>query len=65
MIYVDFEIMSVPEDNGKQNPSHVRINIKNIWLAVMAMNQYVLIINLVSLLSHITVKMQFEILLIV
>ena len=38
MIYVDFESMSVPEDNGKQNPSHVRINIKNIWLAVMAMN---------------------------
>ena len=38
MIYVDFESILVLEDNSKQNPSLVRINIKNILLAVMAMN---------------------------
>ena len=67
MLYVDFESILVPEDNGKQNlyTSLIQTNIKKMLLAVMAMNQYVLIINLVSLLSHTYVKMLFTILLIV
>ena len=35
MIYTDFEIILVPEDNRKQN---IRINIKNLLLTVMAIN---------------------------
>ena len=39
MIYADFEIILVPEDNGKQNPndSYTK-NIKNILLVVMVTN---------------------------
>ena len=39
MIYVDFENILVPGDNGKQNPEESYTNnIKNILLAVMATN---------------------------
>ena len=51
MIYADFESILVPEDNGKQNPEESYTNIKNMLLAVMALNWYVLMINLVNLLS--------------
>ena len=50
-IYADFESILVPEDNGKQNPEESYTNIKNMLLAVMALNWYVLMINLVNLLS--------------
>ena len=60
MIYSDFESILVPEDNLNQKP--LRANIKNMLLAVMAINQYVLIISLVSLLSNPQVKMLFTIL---
>ena len=29
MIYADFEIILVPEDNGKQNPNESYCNLKN------------------------------------
>ena len=66
MIYADFEIILVPEDNGKQNPndSYTK-NIKNILLVVMVINQYVLMINLVSLSNHTQTKMLFTLLLVV
>ena len=66
MIYVDFENILVPEDNRKQsvNESYAT-NIKTMLLAVMVINQYVLMINLVSLLSHTQTKMLFTILLLV
>ena len=40
MISADFESILVPEDNEKQNPyiSFIWTNIKNMLLAVMAMN---------------------------
>ena len=44
MIYADFEIILVTEDNGKQNPEESYTNIKNlsyiknILLAVMTIN---------------------------
>ena len=39
MIYADFEIILVPEDNEKQNPKESYANkYQNILLAVMAMN---------------------------
>ena len=41
IIYADFESISVPEDNRKQNPeesSPILTNIKNILLAVIAVN---------------------------
>ena len=37
MIYVDFESIIVPEDNGKQNPdSLIGTNIKSILFAVIS-----------------------------
>ena len=62
MISTDFEIILVPEDNRKQNwdepytNKYIYINMKhvnniNMLLAIIAMNWYVLMINLVSLLS--------------
>ena len=61
MTYTKFdEIILVPEDNGKQN----QINVKNILLVVMAINQYGLMITLVSLLCHTQVKMLFIVLLV-
>ena len=39
MIYSDFEIILVLEDNGKQNPNEsYNKNIKNLSLVVMVMN---------------------------
>ena len=53
IIYVGFESILVPEDNLKQiQKSLIQANIKNILLAVMAINYYVLMISLVSLLKH-------------
>ena len=50
LIYVDFESVLLPEDNGKQNPKvSYTNNIRNVLLTVMAINQYVLMINLVRL----------------
>ena len=66
MIYADSESILVQEDNKKQNPdSLIRANIKNMLLVVMAINQYVLMIDLERLLLHTQVKMLFTILLIV
>ena len=42
--------------------SLIQANIKNMLLSVMAINYYVLTINLISLLSHTWVKMLFVIL---
>ena len=39
MIYADFQISLVPEDNGKQNPDQSYMtNVKNMLLAVIAIN---------------------------
>ena len=65
MIYADFENILVPEENGKQNPNKLYTNkYQKHVLVVMAINWYVLVINLVSLLSHIQVKMFTDILLV-
>ena len=49
MIYADFESALVPEDNGKQNQmSLILANNNNMLIVVMVVNQYVLMINLVS-----------------
>ena len=45
MIYPDFESILVPEDNGKEK------DIKNMFLALMVINHYVLMKNLVNILS--------------
>ena len=52
MIYAEFESILVPEDKGKQNPNVFYTNIKIMFLAVKVTNYYVLMINLVILLSH-------------
>ena len=53
IIHSDFEYILVTEDNGmKVKNSVIRTNIKYISLAVMAINWYVLIISLVSLLKY-------------
>ena len=57
IIYTDFESILVPEDNRKQNrdlilQSLILANIKNILLAVEAINSYVLVKSLVSFLNH-------------
>ena len=62
MIYTDFESILEPKNNGKQNPDDFYTNkYQNMLLAVMVVNQCDLIINLVSLLNHISVKMLFTI----
>ena len=49
----DFENISVSENNVRQNTEgFMQRNIKNILLVVMAINWYVLMISLVSLLKH-------------
>ena len=48
IVYADFESILVPENNGKQNLEEHYTNkllAKNILLAVMAINQYVSMIN--------------------
>ena len=53
MIYADFESILVTEDNGsKIKMSLILANIKNLLAVVMVINYYVLMINLVSFLSH-------------
>ena len=65
MIYADFENILVPEENGQQNPNKLYTNkYQKHVLVVMAINWYVLVINLESLLSHIQVKMFTDILLV-
>ena len=49
---------------NKIHKSLIQTNVKNILLAVTAINYYVLMISLVSLLKHAKVNMQFTILLI-
>ena len=56
MIYAYFESIILPDDNGKENPkrmSLIRTNTENMLLPDMAINYYVLVINLVSFFSHI------------
>ena len=54
MVYADFESILIPEDNGRQNPeSLVQTNTKNMLLAAIIINKYVLMITSVSLLCHI------------
>ena len=48
---------------SKIQMSLILTNIKNMLLVVMVMNYYVLMINLVSLLNHTSVKTLFTILL--
>ena len=66
MNYADFESTLVPKDNERQNPNESYTDkYQKILLAVMATNQFWLMISLVSLLSYTQVKMLFTILLIV
>ena len=51
MIYADFEIILVLEEESKIQNGLMRTNIKNILLALMAMNN-LLMISLVSLVRH-------------
>ena len=63
MNYVDFESIVVPDDNVKQNPDESYTNKhQNMLLVAMVINQYVLTIDLVSLLNHTQAKMLFNIL---
>ena len=50
---------------NKIQMSLIQTNIKNTMLTIIAINKYVLIISLVSFVSHIWMKMLFTILLIV
>ena len=64
MTYADFESILVPEDNQKQNPENSYMNkyqkhILQLQFAVVAINQYVLMINLGSLLRHTQPMIQF------
>ena len=65
--YADFESILVPENNGKEHPEASYTNKKQniILLAVIALNQYALMISLVSLLRHTETKMKYTILLVV
>ena len=67
LLYADFESTLAPEDNGNQNPNESYANKyhENMLLPAMVINQYVLMINLISLSSRTYVKMLFTILLIV
>ena len=66
MIYANFKSILVPEDNeSKILKILILTNTKNMLLAVISTNHFVLMISLVSVLDHISVKMLFTILLIV
>ena len=52
MISEDFESILVPKDKSKIQMNLIQTNIKNMLLAVMVINQYVLMINSASLLTH-------------
>ena len=56
--YANFESILVPEDNGKRNPegSYTKY-IKNILVEAMAINCYVFMMSLVSLLRNTQAKM--------
>ena len=45
-------ILSAENNESKLQNSLIQINIENILLAVMDVNQYMLLISLVSLLKH-------------
>ena len=63
MIFADFESILIPEDSEKQNPDEPYYNkYKNMLFVVMVINQYVLMIDLVSPLNHTQAKMLFTIL---
>ena len=65
MIYVDFESILLQKNNGYLNQMNlIQRNMKIKFLPVMAMIQYVLIINLVSFLNHTEAKFQFTVFLI-
>ena len=50
---IEFEsILSAENNESKLQNSLIQINIENILLAVMDVNQYMLLISLVSLLKH-------------
>ena len=65
MIYAGFESILEPEDNAKNYQEESYRNSKNMFLAVMAINQYLLMLTLVRLLSHTWKKMLFTTLLLV
>ena len=67
IIQADFESILVSEDNRKQNSEQTYTNKyqAKILFVVMTIYQYVLMISLVSLLSHTQVNIPFIILLIV
>ena len=48
MIYADFEIICFLLPEAKSSKSVIQINSKNILFVVMAINQYVLKVSLVS-----------------
>ena len=51
--YVNFKSVLVPKDNEKQNSDGSYMNkYKNMLLAVLVINKYILMINLVNLSSH-------------
>ena len=55
IVYADFESILVPEGNGNRNPKEFythKKKIKNMLLPIMAINSYVLMISIVSPLSH-------------
>ena len=53
LIYADFESIFVSKYNGKQNPEKSYTNkYQNKLVVVMAINLYVLMKSLVSLLKH-------------
>ena len=67
MIYADFHIVMVLENNKNQNPEkcYSKKNTKNILLPVVVINQYLLVINLMNLVKRTQVKMLFAGLLII
>ena len=67
-VYADIESILVPQDkkrNIQMNFITKRAKNKNMMLAVMAINQYVLMINLVNLVNHTQVKIMFAVLIII
>ena len=55
----------IQKSESKIQQSLVQANIKNIFFAVMAINSYVLMIGLVTLLRHTEAKISLTILLII
>ena len=52
MIYADFESILVPKDNVKHNPDESYTKKYQKHVSVMALNWYLLMVDLGSLLSH-------------